>query len=78
MNGKFKDFSNYLKTGKLNQIQFGALLLLHELGHVYGELGGKFLFFKPDAESGDLNKKHTQQVIDACFSELGDKKKKKK
>ena len=39
---------------------FGALLLLHELGHQMGLFGA-------DASDPQLNRQHTQQVQDACF-----------
>jgi hypothetical protein len=40
--------------------KFGALLLLHELGHLTG-------VFKADAGNDQLNRSYTQQVQDACF-----------
>ena len=45
---------------RLGGAQFGALLLLHELGHLTG-------VFKPDAGNDQLNRSYTQQVQDACF-----------
>jgi hypothetical protein len=44
----------------LRGAQFGALLLLHELGHLTG-------IFKPDAGNDQLNRSYTQQVQDAYF-----------
>ena len=44
----------------LRGAQFGALLLLHELGHLVG-------IFGPDAKNSQLNRSYTQQVQDACF-----------
>jgi RHS repeat-associated protein len=44
----------------LRGAQFGALLLLHELGHLTGS-------FEPDAGNYSLNRSYTQQVQDACF-----------
>jgi hypothetical protein len=39
---------------------FGALLLLHELGHVVGKFG-------PDAHDGKLNRSYTDAVLKNCF-----------
>jgi hypothetical protein len=47
------------KTG-MRGAEFGALLLLHELGHLVG-------IFKADASNAELNRQYTQQVQDACF-----------
>ncbi|MCP9496801.1 MAG: hypothetical protein MSG64_20380 [Pyrinomonadaceae bacterium MAG19_C2-C3] len=44
----------------LRGADFGALLLLHELGHAVG-------IFGPDAGNQKLNKKYTDQVIKNCF-----------
>ncbi|MBI3427145.1 MAG: hypothetical protein HY011_29805 [Acidobacteria bacterium] len=44
----------------LRGAQFGALLLLHELGHLVGIFGS-------DAGDSKLNRGYTQQVQDACF-----------
>jgi hypothetical protein len=43
---------------------WGALLLLHELGHQTG-------VFKPDAGSSSLNSAQTQSVLDNCFTSAG-------
>jgi hypothetical protein len=48
-----------LGTG-LRGASFDAVLLLHELGHQLG-------IFGPDKDKPDLNRKYTQQVLDACF-----------
>ena len=48
------------ETG-LRGAQFGALLLLHELGHLTG-------VFKADAHDAKLNREYTQKVQDACFA----------
>ncbi|HEU4386304.1 MAG TPA: hypothetical protein VFV34_00805, partial [Blastocatellia bacterium] len=48
--------------GLNNPVDVGALILLHELGHLLG-------IFKPDANNSELNQAQTQQVIDACFKE---------
>jgi RHS repeat-associated protein len=45
---------------RLRGAEFGALLLLHELGHLTGEFG-------PDAGNSPLNKKYTNRVYKACF-----------
>jgi hypothetical protein len=52
------DFNSGISSGA----QFGSLLLLHELGHRTG-------VFLPDAgvENRELNRRQTQQVLDACF-----------
>lgn len=44
----------------LRGADFGALLLLHELGHVVGKFG-------PDAHDGKLNRSYTESVLKACF-----------
>jgi hypothetical protein len=44
----------------LRGASFDALILLHELGHQLG-------IFGPDKDKPDLNRKYTQQVLDACF-----------
>jgi len=44
----------------LRDADFGALLLLHELGHVVGKFG-------PDAHDSDLNRSYTESVLKACF-----------
>lgn len=44
----------------LRGASFGALILLHELGH-------QLEIFGPDKDKPDLNRKYTQQVLDACF-----------
>lgn len=44
----------------LRGADFGALLLLHELGHVVGKFG-------PDAHDSDLNRSYTESVLKACF-----------
>jgi hypothetical protein len=51
-----------LGTG-LNQTQFAAFQLLHELGHQVG-------LFGPDANDAALNSRYSQAVLDACFPEL--------
>jgi hypothetical protein len=48
-----------LGTG-LRGAEFGALLLLHELGHVVGKFG-------PDAQDSKLNRSYSEQVIQHCF-----------
>ena len=45
---------------KLRGANFGALLLLHELGHLVG-------IFGPDAKDPRKNLGYTQQVLEACF-----------
>jgi len=40
--------------------KFGAILLLHELGHQVG-------IFGKDAGNQKLSNEYTQQVLDACF-----------
>ncbi len=57
-------------TASLTQTQFAALLLLHELGHAYGEIDGNLYFFGPDSASRSSNAEHSQAIIDACFPEL--------
>lgn|SRR5215469_3700238 len=42
---------------------FGALLLLHELGHETSSASG----FKSDAGNSNLNRRQTQKVLDKCF-----------
>jgi hypothetical protein len=49
------DFGTHLRGA-----QFGALLLLHELGHLTG-------IFGPDANDAKKNREYTQRVQDACF-----------
>ena len=49
------DFGTGLKDG-----DFGALILLHELGHQAG-------IFGEDAQNLGENQAHTQQVYEACF-----------
>jgi hypothetical protein len=44
----------------LRGADFGALLLLHELGHVVGKFG-------PDAHDSDLNRSYTESVLKNCF-----------
>jgi hypothetical protein len=44
----------------LRGADFGALLLLHELGHVVGKFG-------PDAGNSELNRSYTAQVQKHCF-----------
>jgi hypothetical protein len=44
----------------LRGADFGALILLHELGHVVGKFG-------PDAKNPDLNRQYTQDVLKNCF-----------
>ncbi len=44
----------------LSGTKFGALLLLHELGHQVG-------IFGKDAGNEKVNRGYTQQVLDACF-----------
>ncbi|MFI5361413.1 MAG: hypothetical protein ACHQ49_05545 [Elusimicrobiota bacterium] len=44
----------------LRDADFGALLLLHELGHVVGKFG-------PDADDSELNRSYTDQVLKNCF-----------
>ncbi|HXT01871.1 MAG TPA: hypothetical protein VN915_14445 [Elusimicrobiota bacterium] len=44
----------------LRGADFGALLLLHELGHVVGKFG-------PDAHDSKLNRSYTESVLKACF-----------
>jgi RHS repeat-associated protein len=44
----------------LSGAEFGALLLLHELGHQIG-------IFRSDRNDSALNRSYTQQVQDACF-----------
>jgi hypothetical protein len=56
--GRFVTFD--FGTG-LTGADFGALLLLHELGHVRGIFGA-------DAGNSALNRLHTQRVQDACFN----------
>jgi RHS repeat-associated protein len=51
-----------LGTG-LNQTEFAAFQLLHELGHQVG-------IFLPDAGDSELNRRNSQAVLDACFPEL--------
>jgi hypothetical protein len=52
---------------------FGALLLLHELGHIVYKFG-------PDAgpDDGDLNRSYTDQVLKNCFKKDPKTPKKKK
>ncbi|MFI5349641.1 MAG: hypothetical protein ACHQ2Z_08865 [Elusimicrobiota bacterium] len=52
---------------------FGALLLLHELGHIVGKFG-------PDAgpNDGDLNRSYTDLVLKNCFKKDPKTPKKKK
>lgn len=45
---------------RLRGADFGALLLLHELGHVVGKFG-------PDAGNSQLNRSYTAQVQKNCF-----------
>jgi hypothetical protein len=59
--GKFAYFD--FGTG-LSGNDWGALLLLHELGHQTG-------VFKPDAGSPGLNFAQTQSVLDNCFTSAG-------
>jgi RHS repeat-associated protein len=59
--GKFAYFD--FGTG-LSGNDWGALLLLHELGHQTG-------VFKPDAGSPGLNSAQTQSVLDNCFTSAG-------
>jgi hypothetical protein len=44
----------------LRGADFGALLLLHELGHVVGKFG-------PDANDSELNRSYTEEVLKHCF-----------
>jgi len=44
----------------LRGASFDALILLHELEHQLG-------VFESDKDKPDLNRKYTQQVLDACF-----------
>jgi hypothetical protein len=44
----------------LRGADFGALLLLHELGHVVGKFG-------PDAHDSALNRSYTESVLKNCF-----------
>lgn len=70
VNGRTYSFLNAFGAASLTQTQFAALLLLHELGHAYGEGGGIYAFFGPDAQDGNRNREHTQQIINSCFPEL--------
>ncbi|MEP6849477.1 MAG: FG-GAP-like repeat-containing protein [Acidobacteriota bacterium] len=70
VNGNTTSFDFGGKAASLTQAEFGALLLLHELGHAYGEVNGSFLFFGPDSTDATKNGDHTQRIIDACFPEL--------
>jgi YD repeat-containing protein len=45
-------------TGK----NFGAFILLHELGHLVRK-------FQSDAGDSDLNQRYSQEVLDACFKD---------
>jgi RHS repeat-associated protein len=47
----------------LRGAQFGALILLHELGHLTK-------VFQPDANNEQLNQSYTDQVLKACFKEI--------
>lgn len=44
----------------LRGADFGALLLLHELGHVVGKFG-------PDVDDDKLNRSYTEAVLQNCF-----------
>jgi hypothetical protein len=46
----------------LRGAQFGALILLHELGHLTK-------VFQPDASNSQFNQSQTDQVLKACFKE---------
>src|SRR5262249_42041819 len=47
----------------LRGAHFGALILLHELGHLTK-------VFQPDAGNEQLNNSYTDQVLKACFKEV--------
>lgn len=66
----FAATSEFYSTSTLTQTQYAALLILHELGHAYGESGGDFGFFGPDANDSALNLEYTQRIMRACFPEL--------
>lgn len=48
----------------LTGADWGALLLLHEVGHLTGRFG-------TDAQDSALNLDHTQSVLSHCFKSLG-------
>ena len=60
--GRFAYFD--FGTG-LNGANWGALLLLHEVGHLVG-------VFAADASDPKLNRSHTQAVLDSCFKHVGE------
>jgi hypothetical protein len=49
-------------NSNLRGADFGALLLLHELGHMVGKFG-------PDANDYQLNLSYTQEVLKNCFKD---------
>ena len=57
----------YFSIGGLSGADFGALLLLHELGHQEGLFGPDT---GPNVPAG-TNAQYTQQVLDNCFTSLG-------
>ena len=59
VNGK-SGFQKVDMGTNLRGADFGALLLLHELGHVVGKFG-------PDAHDSDLNRSYTESVLKNCF-----------
>jgi hypothetical protein len=70
VNGRNITFDFGGRAASLTQSQLGALFLLHELGHAFGELEGTYHFFGPDASDPTRNHEHTEQVSNASFPEL--------